>query len=112
MIFCVKFIEEVNFVICGDLENYLCVLVVYDVLCGDFEVLVYWDMVNYVIMCKFGYNDYGWVYVFIIGVVSMVIMELLFVVGVKFDFIESGVGDVDDVFLIVILGMMLYDIGN
>lgn len=63
-------------------------------------------------MRKLGYNDHGRVHAFITGAASMAITELLLDAGVRPDLMESGVGDADDVFLTVILGTMLHDIGN
>ena len=108
----VKLIEEANLAIRGDLENYPRALAAYDALRGDPEALAHWDMANYVTMRKLGYNDHGRVHAFITGAASMAITELLLAAGVKPDLMDSGVGDADDVFLTVILGTMLHDIGN
>lgn len=107
-----KLIDEANLAIQGDLANYPRALSAYNALRGDPEALAHWDMANYVTMRKLGYNDHGRVHAFITGAASMAITELLFEAGVKPDIIESGVGDEDDVFLTVILGTMLHDIGN
>ncbi len=46
------------------------------------------------------------------GPPALAITELLLEGGVKPDIMDSGVGDADDVYLTVILGTMLHDIGN
>ena len=69
-------------------------------------------MANYITMRKLGYNDHGRVHAFITGAASLAITELMLEAGVKTDIMESGVGDAEDVFLTVILGTMLHDIGN
>jgi metal-dependent HD superfamily phosphatase/phosphodiesterase len=69
-------------------------------------------MANYITMRKLGYNDHGRVHSFITGAASLAITELLLEGGVKPDIMDSGVGDADDVYLAVILGTMLHDIGN
>ena len=107
-----KLIEEANLAIRGDLEPYPRALAAYEALRGDPEALAHWDMANYVTMRKLGYNDHGRVHAFITGAASMAITELLLDAGVRPDLMESGVGDADDVFLTVILGTMLHDIGN
>lgn len=107
-----KLIEEANQAIQADLAAYPRALAAYDALRGDPEARAHWDMANYITMRKLGYNDHGRVHAFITGAASMAITELMLAAGVKPDIIESGVGDADDVFLTVILGTMLHDIGN
>lgn len=107
-----KLIEEANIAIQADLSSYPRALAAYNALRNDPEALAHWDMLNYITMRKMGYNDHGRVHAFITGAASMAITELLLEGGVKPDLIDSGIGDVDDVFLTVILGTMLHDIGN
>ncbi|THF84780.1 phosphohydrolase [Deinococcus sp. KSM4-11] len=107
-----KLIEEANLAIRADLAAYPRALAAYDALRGDPEALACWDMANYVTMRKLGYNDHGRVHAFITGAASMAITELLLDAGVRPDLMDSGVGDADDVYLTVILGTMLHDIGN
>ncbi|MFC0617909.1 phosphohydrolase [Deinococcus budaensis] len=107
-----KLIAEAHGAISADLADYPRALAAYEALRGDPEALAHWDMANYVTMRKLGYNDHGRVHAFITGAASMAITELLLEAGVRPDIIESGVGDAEDVFLAVILGTMLHDIGN
>lgn len=107
-----KLIEEANEAIRQDLTDYPRALAAYEQLRTDPEALAHWDMANYVTMRKLGYNDHGRVHAFITGAASMAITELLLDAGVKPDLMDSGIGDADDVFLTVILGTMLHDIGN
>ncbi|WP_034384988.1 phosphohydrolase [Deinococcus sp. YIM 77859] len=107
-----KLIEEAHRAIQADLANAPRALAAYEALRTDPEALACWDMANYVTMRKLGYNDHGRVHAFITGAASLAITELLLEAGVKPDIMESGVGDADDVFLAVILGTMLHDIGN
>jgi len=107
-----KLIDEAHRAISADLAGYPRARAAYEALRGDPEALAHWDMANYVTMRKLGYNDHGRVHAFITGAASMAITELLLEAGVRPDILESGVGDVDDVFLAVILGTMLHDIGN
>lgn len=108
----VKIIEEAHQAIRADLQPYPKALAAYEALRNDPEALAHWDMSNYVTMRKLGYNDHGRVHAFITGAASMALTELLLAAGVVPDIIESEIGDVDDVFLAVILGTMLHDIGN
>ena len=107
-----KLIEEANSAIHADLQGFPKALAAYDLLRTDPEALAHWDMANYITMRKLGYNDHGRVHAFITGAASMAITELLLEAGVKGDVMESGVGDADDMYLVVILGTMLHDIGN
>ncbi|MFD2610261.1 phosphohydrolase [Deinococcus taklimakanensis] len=107
-----RLIEEAQCAIRADLSTYPRALAAFEALHNDPEALAHWDMANYVTMRKLGYNDHGRVHAFITGAASMALTELLLEGGVKPDLLESGVGDADDVFLTVILGTMLHDIGN
>ena len=108
----VKLIEEADRAIRDDLAGFPRALSAYEALRGDPEALASWDMANYITMRKLGYNDHGRVHAFITGAASLAILELLLEANVKPDILESGVGDVDDVYLTIILGTMLHDIGN
>ena len=107
-----KLIEEASGAIRADLAAFPKALAAYEALRSDPEALAHWDMSNYITMRKLGYNDHGRVHSFITGAASLAITELLLDAGVKPDLMESGVGDADDVYLTVILGTMLHDIGN
>lgn len=107
-----KLMAEADAAIRADLTSYPRALAAYTALQGDPEAKAHWDMANYITMRKLGYNDHGRVHAFITGAASMAITELLLDAGIKPDLIESGIGDADDVFLTVILGTMLHDIGN
>jgi metal-dependent HD superfamily phosphatase/phosphodiesterase len=107
-----KLIAEADAAIRADLENFPRALAAYAALASDPEALAHWDMANYITMRKLGYNDHGRVHSFITGAASLAITELLLEGGVKPDIMDLGVGDADDVYLAVILGTMLHDIGN
>lgn len=107
-----KLIAEAQAAIRADLKAFPKALAAFEALHTDPEALAHWDMANYVTMRKLGYNDHGRVHAFITGAASMAITQLLLEGGVKPDLIESGIGDADDVYLTVLLGTMLHDIGN
>lgn len=94
------------------LSNYPKALKAYELLATDPEARGHWDMANYITMRKLGYNDHGRVHALLTGAASVAILQLLVDKGVKPDVIESGVGDLDDTFLVVLLSTMLHDIGN
>ena len=107
-----KLIEALGAAIRGDLQNYPLATAAFEALIRDPEALACWDMANYVTMRKLGYNDHGRVHAFVTGAASLAILELLLEGGVRPDLIESGIGDEQDVFLVVIVSTMLHDIGN
>jgi metal-dependent HD superfamily phosphatase/phosphodiesterase len=107
-----KLIQEADAAIRADLEGFPRALAAYTALSSDPEALAHWDMANYITMRKLGYNDHGRVHSFITGAASLAITELLLEAGIKPDLMDSGMGDADDVYLTVILGTMLHDIGN
>jgi uncharacterized protein len=107
-----KLIEGADAAIRFDLQNYPKAMAAYHALTSDAEALALWDVSNYITMRKLGYNDHGRVHAWVTGAASMAILQLLLEGNVKLDVVESGVGDVDDTFLVVILGTMLHDIGN
>ncbi|WP_027481321.1 phosphohydrolase [Deinococcus pimensis] len=107
-----KLIEEADAAIRRDLAPFPKALAAYDTLSRDPEALACWDMANYITMRKLGYNDHGRVHAWVTGAASMAILDLLVQGGVKPDLVESGLGDLDDAYLAVIVGTMLHDIGN
>ncbi|GEM86660.1 phosphohydrolase [Meiothermus granaticius] len=87
-------------------------LMAYELLSGDSEARGHWNMANYITVRKLGYNDHGRVHALITGAASIAILGLLVEHGVKPDVMESGVGDLEDTYLTVLLSTMLHDIGN
>ena len=107
-----KLIEALGAAIREDLRAYPLATAAFEALIRDPEALACWDMANYITMRKLGYNDHGRVHAFVTGAASLAILELLLEGGVRPDLLESGIGDEQDVFLVVILSTMLHDIGN
>jgi metal-dependent HD superfamily phosphatase/phosphodiesterase len=108
----VKLLQEADLAIRADLAMYPKALAAHDALSHDDEALANWDMANYITVRKLGYNDHGRVHAWVTGAASLAILELLVAAGVKPDVIESGAGDLDDTYVVVLLGTMLHDIGN
>lgn len=107
-----KLIEAAQASMRSDLSDFPRALAAFEALQDDPEARAHWDMANYITMRKLGYNDHGKVHAFITGAAAVTIAHLLLEAEVKPDLIESGIGDVDDVMLTVVLGTMLHDIGN
>jgi uncharacterized protein len=108
----VKLIQEADNAIRRDLEPYPRALHAYELLTKDEEAIANWDMANFITVRKLGYNDHGRVHAFVTGAASLAILELLLEADVRGDVMESGSGDRDDTYLVVLLGTMLHDIGN
>ncbi|MGI8748298.1 MAG: phosphohydrolase [Deinococcus sp.] len=107
-----RLIEVLSATIRGDLQGHPLALAAFEALSSDPAVLAHWDMANYITMRKLGYNDHGRVHAFVTGAASLTILQLLLEAGVRPDLLESGIGELQDVFLAVLLGTMLHDIGN
>ena len=107
-----KLIEEADRAIRADLIDFPKALAAYEALSHDSEAIANWDMANYITVRKLGYNDHGRVHSWVTGAASLAILELLLENGVRGDVLESGTGDVDDTYLVVLIGTMLHDIGN
>jgi uncharacterized protein len=107
-----KLIQEADAAIRNDLAAFPKALAAYDALIHDHEALANWDMANYMTVRKLGYNDHGRVHAWVTGAASLALLELLVAAGVRPDVIESGAGDLEDTYSVVILGTMLHDIGN
>jgi hypothetical protein len=85
---------------------------VFESLLGDPRVAAQWDLANYIAVVKLGYNDHGPVHAQIVTAAAMQMMQLLQHAGVNFDVVESGAGDWDDAYAVVLAGILLHDIGN
>ncbi len=107
-----KLIEEADRAIRADLSDFPKALAAYEVLSHDQEALANWDMANYITVRKLGYNDHGRVHAWVTGAASLALLDLLLEHGVRGDVLESGTGDIDDTYLVVLIGTMLHDIGN
>jgi uncharacterized protein len=107
-----KLYVEADLAIRDGLQRYPKALMAYETLVGDPEARGHWDMANYITVRKLGYNDHGRVHALLTGAASVAILQLLVEHGVKPDVVESGVGDLEDTFLVVLLSTMLHDIGN
>lgn len=79
---------------------------------SDEEVRAHWEMANYMTVVKLGYNDHGETHARIATAYALAIMRLLMEAGVQTDMVVDGLGDEDDVFLVVMAATMLHDIGN
>ena len=84
----------------------------YELLIADLTVDAHWNMANYATVMKLNYNDHGPIHARVTCAYAMQMMTLLVPAGVAWDVIESGSGDLDDAFLVVLTGILLHDIGN
>ncbi len=84
----------------------------FEALLADPRVTAHWEMANYIAVVKLGFNDHGPVHAQIVTASAMQMMQLLHQRGVPLDVVESGAGDLDDAYAVVLAGIMLHDIGN
>jgi metal-dependent HD superfamily phosphatase/phosphodiesterase len=78
----------------------------------DQEMKADWDMSNYIAVSKLGYNDHGEVHAKIVAANGLKMLKLLLDNGVLPSTLRDKAGDEDDVYLIVLAGGLLHDIGN
>jgi len=84
----------------------------YELLIQDLEARAGWNMANYLTMRKLGYNDHGRVHALLTGAAGVAILDLLAEAGVRLDTVESGAGELEDAYVVVLLSTMLHDLGN
>lgn len=81
-------------------------------LINDPETRANWDMANYMVVNKLGYNDHGMTHALITSTNAVRIFDLLTNAGLQPDVVSSGAGDLDDACLVVTVATLLHDIGN
>src|SRR5688572_21053376 len=79
---------------------------------NDPEAQTNWDMANYMVVNKMGYNDHGMTHAIIASTNAIRIFDLLVQAGIKPDVVLSGAGDMDDACGVVAAATLLHDIGN
>jgi len=107
-----KLYQEADQAIRKGLADYPKALKAYELLVADPEARSSWDMANYITMHKLGYNDHGRVHAILTGAAAVAILRLLSEAGVKTDTEKSGSGNLEDAYVVTLLGTMLHDIGN
>jgi len=107
-----KLYQEADQAIRKGLADYPKALKAYELLVADPEARAGWDMANYITVHKLGYNDHGRVHAILTGAAAVAILRLLVEAGVKTDTEKSGSGDLEDAYVVTLLGTMLHDIGN
>lgn len=83
-----------------------------DVLVQDPEVRANWDMADYLVVTKMGFNDHGEVHHKVVATAAASLLQLLVEREIEPDVVVSGAGDRDDAFLVTISAALLHDIGN
>lgn len=78
----------------------------------DPEAKANWDMANYIAVSKLRYNDHGEIHSKIVAANALRMLKLLLDNGVSTSVMKEKAGDEDDVYLIVLAGALLHDIGN
>ena len=107
-----KLYSEADQAIRERLKDFPKALRAYEMLVQDPEARSGWNMANYLTMRKLGYNDHGRVHALLTGAASVAILALLSEAGVRLDTVESGAGELEDAYVVVLLSTMLHDLGN
>lgn len=84
----------------------------WDLLCCDPELEAHWECANYTTVQKLGMNDHGRVHAMVATASALQILDILVTSGVVPDIVSSGMGDLDDAYLIVLIAALCHDIGN
>jgi len=84
----------------------------WELLRDDPEANADWDLANYIAVSKLGYNDHGDVHVKIVAANALKMLKILFEHGILTSVVKEKAGEEDDVYLIVLAGALLHDIGN
>lgn len=84
----------------------------WELLRSDPEAKADWDMANYIAVSKLRYNDHGEIHAKIVAANALKMLTLLLDNGVLTSTLKERAGDEDDVYLIVLAGALLHDIGN
>jgi metal-dependent HD superfamily phosphatase/phosphodiesterase len=71
-----------------------------------------WEMSDYIAVGKLHFSAHGDTHAKVVAANALRILEILVKKGVKIDTVSDGIGDVDDVCLIVLSSALLHDIGN
>jgi len=84
----------------------------WELLRSDPEAKANWDMSNYIAVSKLKYNDHGEIHAKIVAANALQMLKFLLNNGVATSTMREKAGDEDDVYLIVLAGALLHDIGN
>jgi metal-dependent HD superfamily phosphatase/phosphodiesterase len=83
-----------------------------DILVQDAGVRANWDMADYLVVAKLGFNDHGEVHHKVVATAAASLLQLLVEREIVPDVVQSGAGDRDDAFLATVSAALLHDIGN
>ena len=86
--------------------------VAWEMLLNEEKISVLWDMAGYMTTEKLGMNDHGRNHALVTAASSLKILDILHKSGINPDIVESGMGELDDAFLIVLMSSLCHDIGN
>ena len=84
----------------------------WEALLNDPETQANWDMANYMVVTKLGYNDHGMTHGLVTSTNAVRIFDMLVGAGLAPDVVQSGAGDLDDACLVSTVATLIHDIGN
>ncbi len=84
----------------------------WSLLSRDPDLSVHWECANYLTVEKLGMNDHGRIHAIVATASALQILEYLISADIVPDIIKSGMGDIEDAYLIVLVAALCHDIGN
>src|SRR6476469_5607248 len=80
-----------------------------DILVQDPEVRADWDMADYLVVMRMGFNDHGEVHHMVVAAAAASLLQLLVEQDLQPDVVQSGAGDIDDACVVTIGAALLHD---
>ncbi|RLF06755.1 MAG: phosphohydrolase [Thermoprotei archaeon] len=71
-----------------------------------------WEMADYIVVKKMKYNAHGDTHAKVVAANALKILNILVKKGIVPDMVKEGLGDLEDVYLVVLTAALLHDIGN
>lgn len=96
----------------GVVSHYPKTSLAWKILLNDPFVKSQWEMADYLVVGKMGYNAHGDTHALVVAANALRILSILIRREVLPDIAKDGLGDIDDGFLIVLVSSLLHDIGN
>jgi len=85
---------------------------VWEVLGDDPYIRGLWEMSDYIAVGKLHFSAHGDTHAKVVAANALKILDILVKKGINIDTVSDGIGDLDDVHLIVLTAALLHDIGN
>lgn len=71
-----------------------------------------WEMADYIVVKKMKYNAHGDTHAKVVAANALKILDILVKKGIVPYMVKEGLGDLEDVYPVVLTAALLHDIGN